>query len=273
VGSIPSVKGGDATHDPCYVLFKPGSIRLAGGCGSRPPVPNYKLLGGVLFVLKTGCRWQDIPSTICARHYSSCWRRLSFWRKRVGIKATWQAVLKLLDSEGQIDLSVGHLDGSLVQSPKFEGTGYSGKHKRTGTNVSVLTEKNGLPLADSTAKGNRLDITSAERTVRKLRVGAKRRLAELNADKGYDSTAFRRSLRKRGVQANIPERQFKHRRKRGRKPLYDKATAKFRAFVERTVAWLKYFRKLRYRWEHKRCMFQAVVDLGCLLIDAIPNLV
>lgn len=235
--------------------------------GGRPPLPNHELLNGVLFVLKTGCRWMDIPVSVCVYDYSSCWRRLNFWRKKAGIKASWQAVLKLLDKEGQVDLSLGNLDGSLVQSPKFkDGTGYSRKHKRTGTNVSVLTEKNGLPLADATTKGNRHDITSAERTVKKLRVGAKRKLKELNADKGYDSTAFRRHLRQQGVTTNIPERQFKPRRKRGPKPHMNKAQFRFRAFVERTIAWLKYYRKLRYRWERKKCMFQAMVDLACLCI-------
>lgn len=100
----------------------------------------------------------------------------------------------------------------------------------------------------------------------KLRVGAKRRVAELNADKGYDSKAFRKHMRKRGTKTNIPERKFKHRRKRGRKPRMDKAQFKFRAFAERTNAWLKYFRKLRYRWDRKRSMFQAHVDLACLII-------
>ena len=172
----------------------------------------------------------------------------------------------LLDKQGDLDLSLGHLDGSLVQSPKFQGTGYSGKHHRTGTNISLVTDKQGLPLANTTAKGNRHDLHSAEATIEKIRVGAKRRVLELNADKGYDGATFRKSLKRRGIKANIPERTYKHRRKRGRKPRYNKTTGKVRAFVERTNAWLKYFRKLRYRWERKKCMFQAVVDLACLLI-------
>lgn len=45
-------------------------------------VPNNELLNGILFVLKTGCRWQDIPLSTCAHGYVSCWRRLNFWRKR-----------------------------------------------------------------------------------------------------------------------------------------------------------------------------------------------
>jgi transposase len=229
-------------------------------------IPNSGLLGGILFVLRTGCRWQDIPTSICAHDYSSCWRRFNFWRKRGALKTVWQHILVLLDHEGQIDLTLGNLDGSLVQAPRYAGVGYDSQHHRYGTNISLLTEKNGLPLCNMTTKGNRNDIVSAEPTMRKLRVGAKRRVLELNADKGYDSQAFRRSLRKRGTGTNIPERKAKHRRKRGRKPHMDKAQFKFRAFVERTNAWLKSYRKLRYRYERKRGMFQAVVDFCCLLI-------
>jgi len=84
----------------------------------RPSIPNNELLSGILFVLKTGCRWQDIPSSICAHYYSSCWRRFRFWQKHRYLKLSWQHVLVLLDQEGQLDLSLGNLDGSLVQSPR-----------------------------------------------------------------------------------------------------------------------------------------------------------
>ena len=233
---------------------------------TKRPTPNSELLNGVVFVLRTGCRWQDIPASICSHAYSSCWRRFNFWQKRGALRLVWQQLLILLDHEGQLDLSLGNLDGSLVQPPKFSGTGYDSQHHRYGTNISLLTEKQGLPLTSMTFQGNRNDIVCAKATMDKLRVGAKRRVLELNADKGYDSMAFRRHLRKRGIGTNIPERQAKHRRKRGRKPHMSKVQFKFRAFVERTNAWLKAFRKLRYRYERKRGMFQAVVDLACLLI-------
>jgi transposase len=242
------------------VLPTPSSNR------GRPAVPNNELLNGILFVLKTGCRWMDIPTSVCSRDYSSCWRRLRFWQKHGALKLSWQRILLLLDHEGQLDLSLGNLDGSLVQGPQYAGVGYDSQHHRYGTNISLLTEKNGLPLTNMTFKGNRNDITAAEATMNKLRVGAKRRVKELNADKGYDSKTFRRNMRLRGTRTNIPERQFKHRRKRGRKPHMDKLQFKFRAFGERTNAWLKAFRKLRYRYERKRGMFQAIVDLACLLI-------
>jgi len=229
-------------------------------------IPNNELLNGILFVLRTGCRWMDIPASICSHDYSSCWRRLRFWQQHGYLKLVWQYILVILDHEGKLDLSLGNMDGTLVQAPQYAGVGYDSQHHRYGTTFSLLTERYGLPLTNMTFKGNRNDIVCAEATMNKLRVGAKRRVSELNADKGYDSTAFRRHLRSRGIGTNIPERKTKHRRKRGHKPHMDKAQFKFRSFVERTNAWLKSYRKLRYRYERKRGMFQAVVDFCCLLI-------
>lgn len=242
------------------------SLPTPGRITGRPSIPNNELLNGILFVVKTGCRWMDIPTSVCSHDYSSCWRRLRFWQKHRHLRLSWQRILVLLDSEGQLDLTLGNLDGSLVQSPQYAGVGYDSQHHRYGTNISLLTEKNGLPLTSMTFKGNRNDIVCAKATMDKLRVGAKRRVLELNADKGYDSKTFRRQMAQRGTKTNIPERQFKRRRKRGRKPHMDKAQFKFRAFTERTNAWLKAFRKLRYRYERKRGMFQAVVDIACLVI-------
>jgi len=170
---------------------------------TKPTIPNDELLNGVLFVLKTGCRWQDIPASLCVHGYASCWRRFNFWRSRGALKTVWQHILVLLDKQGKLDLSLGHLDGSLAQSPNYQDTGFSNKHHRNGTNISLVTDKQGLPLGNVTAKGNRHDLISAEAAVHKIRVGAKRRVAELNADKGYDSAAFRRHLSKRGIRSNI----------------------------------------------------------------------
>lgn len=233
----------------------------------RKPIPNQELFGGILYVLKTGCQWYLIPASVCSHGYVSCWRRFNFWRKKRGLRAVWEQVLKLLDKEGVLDLSLGHIDGSLVYSPKFKsGAGYSGKHKKTGANAVLVTEKNGLPLASITTHGNRQDRVVVDKVIAKIRVGAKRRVLKLNGDKGFDGKPLRQALRQRNIVPNIPERAFKNRRKRGRKPLYDKVAGTFRAFVERTVAWIKNYRKLRYRYDRKKSMFQAFFDLACLLI-------
>lgn len=128
---------------------------------TKPVIANNELLNGILFVLKTGCPWQDIPSSICRHGYSSCWRRLNFWCRRGQLKLTWQRVLLLLDHESKLDLSLGNLDGSLVQSPQYSGVGYDSQHHRYGTNISLLTDKQGVPLTNMTLSAPRLPCTSS----------------------------------------------------------------------------------------------------------------
>lgn len=231
----------------------------------RPAIPNRELLGGILFVLKTGCRWQDIPASICRHGYSSCWRRLRYWQRCAGLQAVWQRAVSALDARGRLDLSVGNIDGSLVEGPKFEAVGGSGKHRCYGTNLSLVTDREGLPLSEVLTPGNRHDQYSAAATLTKLRAAHGCQVVLVNADKGYDAKHFRQYLAEQGIAANIPPRAFV-RRPRLTPVGYDRSTYRLRRHVERTFAWLKYFRRLRYRWERSREMFQAFVDLGCMVI-------
>jgi transposase len=230
----------------------------------HPPLPNRELLGGILFVLKTGCRWQDIPKSLCRHGYVSCWRRLQYWQQYGGLERVWRQLCQLLSQQGHLDMRLGNLDGSAVQTPRFAGTGYSGKHRRYATNLSLLTDKHGLPLSLVLSPGNRHDQYSAAATLLKLSLHRGWRVSTLNADKGYDANHFRRYLSERAIMANIPPRQFTG-RDRSQVP-YNQQLAGWRFTVERTFAWLKSFRRLRYRWERRWQMFQAFVELGCLLI-------
>ena len=44
----------------------------------RPAKDNRAVLEGILWVLKTGARWRDLPSDLGVSH-SVCWRRLQRW--------------------------------------------------------------------------------------------------------------------------------------------------------------------------------------------------
>lgn len=232
----------------------------------RPAYSNLRLLPGILKVLRSGCRWRDLdfpglPSGI------THWRRLRYWQEKACLWPIWQKLLSLLAWNNQVNLSQVKLDGSLVPSYQFvSGTGYSGKHKRTGTKISAAVDADGLPLAIKLASGNVHDLDLAEGTIARIRVGNKTRPDVVLADKGYDSTIFRRKLRKRGIKANIPEREYAHRRKRGRPPKYDSQLGKQRFVVERTNAWLKSFRRLRFRSDRTLPMFKTLVQLACIVI-------
>jgi transposase len=69
----------------------------------RPRNDNRQTLNGILYVLKTGCAWEDLP-----REYgsdSTCWR-------------IWRTFLSQLDAEGKLEWAQAFLDGSFVPAKK-----------------------------------------------------------------------------------------------------------------------------------------------------------
>src|SRR5262245_36097851 len=60
--------------------------------GGQPPVPHRNLLTGILFVLKTGIPWEDLPREMNCGCGMTCWRRLRDWQK----DGTWDKVHEVL---------------------------------------------------------------------------------------------------------------------------------------------------------------------------------
>lgn len=167
----------------------------------------------------------------------------------------------------RVDLSVGVIDGTLVQSFHFkQTTGYSGKHHQTGTKVLAAVDREGLPLSLALAPGQRHDLPLAIPTLKRLRVGNRTRPEIVLADKGFDSACLRTALRKRGIKTNIPLRQYRRRRKRGRPPKYDADLGKHRFVVERHNGWLKSFRRIRFRYDYTVASFRALLILSSIVI-------
>ena len=59
-------------------LLPPHRPRPRGG---RPPVGDRRCLTGILFVLKTGIAWEDLPAEMNCGCGMTCWRRLRDWQK------------------------------------------------------------------------------------------------------------------------------------------------------------------------------------------------
>jgi transposase len=84
----------------------------------RPRADDRKTLNSILYVLRTGCRWCDVP-----RNYGSpttCWRRLRAWEEDGTWERIWRGLLALLDYQDKIDWNKAFLDGSFVPAKKGE---------------------------------------------------------------------------------------------------------------------------------------------------------
>ena len=72
----------------------------ASSRGGPRPIPNRPVFEGILWVLRTGARWKDMPDRFPS--YSTCRRRLIEWEEQdVWLKA-WRALLGQLDERGQL---------------------------------------------------------------------------------------------------------------------------------------------------------------------------
>jgi transposase len=90
----------------------------AGPRRGRPRKSDRAALIGILFVLKTGIDWEDLPAEVFRVSESTCWRRLEQWT-RAGVFRRLQH--KLLDELGirrRIDWSRAVLDSSSIRAKK-----------------------------------------------------------------------------------------------------------------------------------------------------------
>ena len=77
--------------EPLLPPPKPRRFRYPG----RKPFDNRKTLIGILFVLRTGIRWEDLPQELGCGSGMTCWRRLRDWHEA----GVWQALHELLLAE------------------------------------------------------------------------------------------------------------------------------------------------------------------------------
>jgi transposase len=90
-------------------------VREAGTVG-RPPVPNRAALTGVLFVLKTGIGWEDLPAEMNCGCGMTCWRRLRDWDAAGVWRRLHETLLAELRAAGQLELAAQVADASYVRA-------------------------------------------------------------------------------------------------------------------------------------------------------------
>jgi len=82
----------------------------------RPWADNRRVLEGILWVLKTGARWRDLPPEYPSP--STCWRRLQLWEEQDVWLDVWRQFLAELDARGRLDWSESFVDGSFAPAKK-----------------------------------------------------------------------------------------------------------------------------------------------------------
>jgi transposase len=84
--------------------------------GGRPRVDARACLEGVLWVLRSGARWKDLPPWFPS--YPTCCRRFVEWTTDGTLDKVHRRLVRLLDKAGKIDWEEGFADGTFAPAKK-----------------------------------------------------------------------------------------------------------------------------------------------------------
>jgi transposase len=108
---------GDVSDEQWGLLepLLPRLPRRADGRG-RPWKESRVILNGILWVLRTGAPWQDLPTRYGA--YQTVHRRFQQWVRAGVIEAVLLAVAHHLQEDGGLNLKECFVDGTFVPAKK-----------------------------------------------------------------------------------------------------------------------------------------------------------
>jgi transposase len=239
---------------------KPRRFRYPG----RKPIDNRQALTGILFVLKTGIPWEDLPQEMGCGCGMTCWRRLQAWQHAGVWDQLHQLLLARLRGADQIDWSRAAVDASFARAlGDVEESGPNPTDRgRPGVKHHVLVDAHGIPLAADVTRANLPEVNELLGLVDGIGpVGGKpgrpqQRPEKLYGDRAYDSEPHRQELRKRGIEPKLAKRKTAH----------GSGLGVFRWVAERTESWLHGFRKLRLVTEKNLDMQYAFLTLAVAVI-------
>ncbi|MFD7734742.1 IS5 family transposase [Kitasatospora phosalacinea] len=261
----------------------------SSGTAGRPRSDDRVVLNGIVWKLRTGSAWRDVPE-----RYGS-WQTLYTRFRRWALDDTFSRMLRQVQAEkdaaGDIDWLVS-VDSTVVRAHQHAAGGKKGPstgmkrgdhalgRSRGGlsTKLHLACDGRGRPLGFVLTGGNRNDCTCFEAVMADIRVprigpGRPRtRPDHVIADKGYSSRRIRAYLRRRGIRHTIPERADQalnrlNRGSRGGRPTgFDRQAYKLRNVVERCFNRLKQWRGLAARYDKTRESYQAAVTIASILL-------
>ncbi len=136
-------------------------------------VDDRRVLSGIVHVLKTGCRWCDLPADYGPQ--KTIYNRFVRWAER-GI---WEDVFAALAGRGE-DPDGLMIDATIVKAHRSAGGAKGGasahgigrsKGGRT-TKIHAVTDEKGRPLALAVTPGNMHDIVGYEGVCRSAQTGS-----------------------------------------------------------------------------------------------------
>jgi transposase len=249
-----------------------------GTRGFKTTYNTESLVRIILYRLKTGCQWREIPLKEFFGDIEICWQTVyhhwNAWSKDGCWQAIWQNFLK--HYRFFLDLSTVQTDGS--HTPVKRGgfaVAYQGRKSAKTTNALFLVDNRGTPLVMGEPQaGNHHDVfdidTIFSAMIDELAVSQiSLKGVFLNADPGFHAEIVETICAKYDIFPNIKPRKNS---KPSEEPyengtfIFDTDLYKHRSVVEHTNAWIDAFKALLVRFETSIQNWKSLHYLAFLVI-------
>ena len=109
------MKFSDLTEDQWEYIkcFLPPQPRVG-----RKRAEDRRTINGILYVLETGCKWEDMPR--CYGSYVTAWRRLKLWSEEGVWFKVLCAICDTAYNTGNLSIDTVSVDSTLIDSKKVE---------------------------------------------------------------------------------------------------------------------------------------------------------
>ena len=249
--------------------------------GKRGPacrVGLWRVLRAVLYRLQTGMQWRCLPmQTLFGSQkvsYKTVYYHFNKWAKNGSLEVVHSKLLSLYPKK--LRTGVCALDGTHTRcSRNCQASGWQGRKKAITTNLLLLTDNQGLPLAlAEPLAGTHNDLYQADKALRKMvdglqQAGLRTQGIFLNADAGFDSQALQNSMQLYGMQPNVHPNPRAGQLERSQ--IFDAKLYRHRFKVERTNAWFDACRAVRFRYDRLVQTWKASLHLAacCIILDKL----
>ena len=247
------------------------------GRAGRPWKPHRQVIDGIMFVLRAGVAWRDVPQKF--GNWKTIYNRFRRWVNQGLWTRIVQKIISRLYEQGEIDFELWCIDGTVIRAHRAAAGARKGELTKEqnaekhalgrsqggySTKLHVLTDGQGIPLSITATAGQRNEAPEFENVFANSLINIFRkdkRPDALAGDKGYSSGKIRRFIAKRGIEDVIPTRSNET-----RNPDFNKSLYKARNIVERAIGWLKEYRRVATRYEKHVENYMAMVNIAIIRI-------
>ena len=222
----------------------------------RPPLNPRMVLNGILWILKSGARWRDLPTHF--GNWNSIYHKFRLWCSQ----GLFERLMKIINGEEsnttllEIDSTFCKVHQSACSGLKNQAIGVSRGGKNTKIHV-LINEK--MQVLNVILSGGQ--IHDSEPVV-ELFKGVELKGKKVLADKAYSTEFIRSYLQGQGALVCIPDKinfKFKHD--------FDSELYKQRNIIERFFQRIKNYRHIATRFDKLADCFKNFVLLASTVIN------